>query len=551
MKQSLQLKLGQQLTMTPQLQQAIRLLQLSTLDLQQEIQEALESNPMLEVEEPFDSPSTSSEYEGSELDKADYTRQLEIAAEAGTDHGTEFTASENFSTAADSYSETSSYSEGGDSFSEGESFGESESFGDSDVYGEGESFSADNGDWSDSIPSDLPVDTSWDDVYQSSSTGSSSNYDNEDNDFESRRAATDSLYDHLMWQLNLTPMSDRDRVLAMAIIDAVEPSGMLSISLEEIFEGMRGDFEELELDEVEAVQHRLQQFDPCGVCSQNLSECLLVQLQQFDPKTPFLEPAKLIVKQYLQVLGSRDYRQLMRRTKLKESELSQAVALIQSLNPRPGDMIASGDTEYVIPDVFVEKRDGRWIVELNPDIAPRLRINSDYASMVKRADSSSDNTFLKDNLQEARWFLKSLQSRNETLLKVASCIVEKQRGFLDYGPEAMKPLVLHDIAEIVEMHESTISRVTTQKYMHTPQGIFELKYFFSSHVSTDSGGECSSTAIRAIIKKLVSAENPKKPLSDSKITDLLAEQGIQVARRTIAKYRESLNIPPSNERKTI
>jgi RNA polymerase sigma-54 factor len=546
MKQSLQLKLGQQLTMTPQLQQAIRLLQLSTLDLQQEIQEALESNPMLEVEEIFDSPGSTNEYEGSELDKADYTRQLEIAAESGTDHGTDFTASENFSTTADNFSETTN-------FSDTESFGagESESFGDSELYGEGDGFSADTPEWSDSIPSDLPVDTSWDDVYQSSSSGSSSNYDNEDNDFESRRAATDSLYDHLMWQLNLTPMSDRDRILAMAIIDAVEPSGMLSITIEEIFEGMRGDFEDLELDEVEAVQHRLQQFDPCGVCSQNLSECLLVQLQQLDPKTPFLEAAKLITKQYLPVLGSRDYRQLMRRTKLKESELSTAVALIQSLNPRPGDMIANGDTEYVIPDVFVDKRDGRWIVELNPDIAPRLRINSDYASMVKRADSSTDNTFLKDNLQEARWFLKSLQSRNETLLKVASCIVEKQRGFLDYGPEAMKPLVLHDIAEIVEMHESTISRVTTQKYMHTPQGIFELKYFFSSHVSTDSGGECSSTAIRAIIKKLVSAENPKKPLSDSKITDLLGEQGIQVARRTIAKYRESLNIPPSNERKTI
>lgn len=552
MKQSLQLKLGQQLTMTPQLQQAIRLLQLSTLDLQQEIQEALDSNPMLEVEEGYDSPSSSTEYEGSEQDQTDYTRQLEIAAEAGTDHGTDFTASENFSSATDNYSDSNSYNDSGDSFGESESFsGDSESFGDSDVYGEGDSFSADSGDWSDSIPSDLPVDTSWDDVYQASSSGSSSNYDNEDSDFESRRAATDSLYDHLMWQLNLTPMSDRDRILAMAIIDAVEPSGMLSISIEEIFEGMGSDLEELELDEVVAVQKLLQQFDPCGVCSQNLSECLLVQLQQFDPKTPLLDSAKLIVKQYLPVLGSRDYRQLMRRTKLKEAELSQAVALIQSLNPRPGDMIATGDTEYVVPDVFVEKRDGRWIVELNPDIAPRLRINADYASMVKRADSSSDNTFLKDNLQEARWFLKSLQSRNETLLKVASCIVEKQRGFLDYGPEAMKPLVLHDIAEIVEMHESTISRVTTQKYMHTPQGIFELKYFFSSHVSTDSGGECSSTAIRAIIKKLVSAENPKKPLSDSKITDLLAEQGIQVARRTIAKYRESLNIPPSNERKTI
>ena len=548
MKQSLQLKLGQQLTMTPQLQQAIRLLQLSTLDLQQEIQEALDSNPMLELEDNFDSPSQTSEHENGEQDQADYDRQLEIAAETSTDNTTDFLENDNYSAATDNYADNISSD---NSFSDSDSFREADSLSDTDVYGEGDSFGADSGDWSDSIPTDLPVDTSWDDVYQASSSSSSSNYDNEDSDFESRRAATDSLYDHLMWQLNLTPMSDRDRILAMAIIDAVEPSGMLSINIEEIFDGMRNDLEDLELDEVVAVQKLLQQFDPCGVCSQSLSECLLVQLQQFDSRTPFLEPAKLIVKQYLPVLGSRDYRQLMRRTKLKEAELSQAIALIQSLNPRPGDIIANGDTEYVVPDVFVEKRDGRWVVELNPDIAPRLRINADYASMVKRADSSSDNTFLKDNLQEARWFLKSLQSRNETLLKVASCIVEKQRGFLEYGPEAMKPLVLHDIAEIVEMHESTISRVTTQKYMHTPQGIFELKYFFSSHVSTDSGGECSSTAIRAIIKKLVSAENPKKPLSDSKITDLLADQGIQVARRTIAKYRESLNIPPSNERKTI
>src|SRR5690606_9489489 len=284
---------------------------------------------------------------------------------------------------------------------------------------------------------------------------------------------------------------DRDRILAMALIDAVEPSGMLSVTLDELYSDLQGHWDDLEFDELVAVQHRLQQFDPCGVASQNLSECLLVQLQQFDPSTPHLEAAKLIVKQYLPQLGSRDYRQLMRRTKLKEPELRDVIALIQSLTPHPGHEIASGDVEYVVPDVFVEKREGRWVVELNPDIAPRLRINSDYASLVKRADSSNDNTFLKDNLQEARWFLKSLQSRNETLLKVASCIVEKQRGFLDYGAEAMKPLVLHDIAELVEMHESTISRVTTQKYMHTPQGIFELKYFFSSHVSTDSGGECS------------------------------------------------------------
>jgi RNA polymerase sigma-54 factor len=548
MKQSLQLKLGQQLTMTPQLQQAIRLLQLSTLDLQQEIQEALDSNPMLEVEDSFDSPSSPN----SEFEDSDYVRTQEISAngDAGTDDFSESYSGEM------TFKESSSEKFGDEGFSEpsfndSESFGESDGFGEVDNYAGTDDYSQSATEWNEAIPADLPVDTSWEDVYQTSQSSNTSNYDNEDSDFESRRAATDSLYDHLMWQLNLTPMSDRDRIIAMAIIDAVEPSGMLSVTLEDIFSGLITEWDDLELDEVEAVQHRIQQFDPCGACSQNLAECLSVQLQQFDPATPFLAEAKLIAKQYLPLLASRDFRQLMRRTKLKEDELSQAVSLIQGLNPRPGDMIANGETEYVVPDVFVEKREGRWMVELNPEIAPRLRINSDYASLVKRADSSSDNTFLKDNLQEARWFLKSLQSRNETLLKVASCIVEKQRGFLEYGAEAMKPLVLHDIAEIVEMHESTISRVTTQKFMHTPQGIFELKYFFSSHVSTDSGGECSSTAIRALIKKLVSAENPKKPLSDSKITDLLGEQGIQVARRTIAKYRESLNIPPSNERKTL
>jgi len=546
MKQSLQLKLGQQLTMTPQLQQAIRLLQLSTLDLQQEIQEALDSNPMLEVEDNFDSPSSNN----SDFEESDYARTQEVAA---SNDSSKDDFNESYS-AETSYSESSGDSFDGDSFSDsgfGEADSFSEGFSEPDNYSGTDDYSESATEWNEAIPSDLPVDTSWDDVYQTNQSSGTTNYDNEDNDFESRRAATDSLYDHLMWQLNLTPMSDRDRIIAMAIIDAVEPSGMLSVTLEDIFSGLISEWDDLELDEVEAVQHRIQQFDPCGACSQNLAECLSVQLQQFDASTPFLAEAKLIAKQYLPLLASRDFRQLMRRTKLREDELSQAVSLIQSLNPRPGDMIASGDTEYVVPDVFVEKREGRWIVELNPEIAPRLRINSDYASLVKRADSSSDNTFLKDNLQEARWFLKSLQSRNETLLKVASCIVEKQRGFLEYGAEAMKPLVLHDIAEIVEMHESTISRVTTQKFMHTPQGIFELKYFFSSHVSTDSGGECSSTAIRALIKKLVSAENPKKPLSDSKITDLLGEQGIQVARRTIAKYRESLNIPPSNERKTL
>jgi RNA polymerase sigma-54 factor len=257
------------------------------------------------------------------------------------------------------------------------------------------------------------------------------------------------------------------------------------------------------------------------------------------------------VDEHLPLLANREYTQLTRRLKLDEQALQAVIDLIQTLNPRPGNSIASSQAEYVIPDVIVRKHNNAWRVELNEEAVPRLRINKQYAGLIRRADSSSDNTYLKGQLQEARWFLKSLQSRHETLLKVASCIVERQRGFLEHGEEAMKALVLHDVAEVVGMHESTISRVTTKKYMWTPRGIFELKYFFSSHVSTAAGGECSSTAIRALIKKLVAAENQRKPLSDSKIALILCEQGINVARRTVAKYREAMAIPPSNERKRL
>ncbi|WP_370981384.1 RNA polymerase factor sigma-54 [Agaribacterium sp. ZY112] len=507
MKQSLQLKMGHQLTMTPQLQQAIRLLQLSTLDLQAEIQEALESNPLLEINEVEESSSSS--------DESNKNNPEENKA--------------NNSSEADHQANEKSVNEGdaSDGLSEG--------------------------DWSNDIPTDLAVDTSWDDVYQANSfsnTGLARN-DQEDYDLESRRGGTESLGDHLFWQLNLTPMSDRDLLIAEAIIDAVADSGMLEQSIEDIFEGLSTELEDLEEDEVIAVLHRVQQFDPPGVAARDLSDCLLIQLNALKQDTPEISKARELIVNYLPLLGSRDFKTLMRKLKIKEPELQAVIAIIQALNPRPGDSIDTSSTEYVVPDVFVKKEKQRWTVSLNPDIAPKIRINSDYASMVKRADSSADNTFIRDNLQEARWFLKSLQSRNETLLKVATCIVEKQQGFLDFGPEAMKPMVLHDVAEIVGMHESTISRVTTQKYMHTPQGIFELKYFFSSHVATEGGGECSSTAIRAIIKKLVAAENTRKPLSDSKMTALLEEQGIKVARRTIAKYRESLSIPPSNERKQL
>ncbi|MEE4362012.1 MAG: RNA polymerase factor sigma-54 [Pseudomonadales bacterium] len=501
MKQSLQLKVGQSLTMTPQLQQAIRLLQLSSLEMQQEIQQAIESNPMLEMEEE----------DFGEADKAAEAEAPNSQAEAPA--AAETSASED-----DAW--------------------------DSDA-------SAPDSDWQEDIPDELPVDSSWDDVYTSTApSGSGSLGGDDDFDFDSRNGAEESLSDHLAWQLNLTRLSDRDRAIAMALIDSVDADGMLTTSLEEIAAGFDPELD-IELDEIEAVLHRLQQFDPPGVCARSLAECLILQLRDLDPDTPWRAEALNLLSEHMDLLAGRDYATLLRRARLSEDELGEVMRLIQTLNPRPASSIAPPRTEYVVPDVFVRKHNRRWVVELNAEATPRLRINANYASMVRRADSSSDNQFLKDNLQEARWFLKSLQSRNETLLKVATRIVEHQRGFLEYGPEAMKPLVLHDIAEAIGMHESTISRVTTRKYMHTPRGVFELKYFFSSHVGTTTGGEVSSTAIRALIRKLTDEENPRKPLSDSKIAQLLADQNIQVARRTIAKYRESLAIPPSNERKRL
>jgi len=503
MKQSLQLKIGQHLTMTPQLQQAIRLLQLSTLDLQQEIQEALDNNPLLESsEDDQDIPSADSGNEAAEQKEPQSDGAMETVTAAAPEESDE-------SALADDK-------------------------------------------WQEDIPDELGIDSSWEDTFQATTSGASSDVMEmpQDND-----SAEETLQDHLLWQLNLTPMSELDQMIASAIIDGIGPDGYLGVTLEEILEHFQQSdpelFHEVELDEVEAVLRRIQQFDPAGIAARDLSECLRLQLVQLPASTPFRKDALQLVDQHLALLGSRDYRTLMRKTRMKETQLQAVISLIQSLNPKPGAVIASGKAEYVIPDVIVEKVKGFWTVSLNPDISPKLRINNSYADLIRRADNSADNTYLKNHLQEARWFIKSLLSRNETLLKVAREIVARQSDFLDHGEEAMKPMVLHDIAEAVDMHESTISRVTTQKFMHTPRGIFELKYFFSSHVSTSDGGAASSTAIRAVIKKLVAAENPAKPLSDNKIAQLLDEQGIKVARRTIAKYREAMAIPPSNERKRL
>ena len=545
MKPTLQLKIGQSLTMTPQLQQAIKLLQLSSLDLEAEIQEVLDSNPMLEAEEaqPENDAASQAASQESEVNPSEPVIDFSSNTPSSSDEN---------NLQSQTQEEATINLESGE------------------------------------VGQELPVDSAWEDLYQGGSMPVSSGPSEDDYDLDSRNSPEETLYDSLMWQLNLTPMSDIDQAIALSIIEAIDERGYLTTTLEEVRLGLLaqedvindlfrlqeeelislgididslsegdenesgGGMNDISIEEAAAVLNRIQQFDPPGVGARDLGDCLLIQLKQLPKDTPCRESAMKVVEHHIALLGSRDFAAIMRKTKLSEAKLQEVIELIQTLNPNPGASIASGSrTEYVVPEVIVTKDKGRWKVELNPETSPRLRINSNYASLIKRADSSNDNTFLKNNLQEARWFLKSLLSRSETLLKVSTKIVEHQIEFFEEGEEAMKPLVLHDIAEAVEMHESTISRVTTQKYMHTPRGVFELKYFFSSHVSTASGGECSSTAIRAIIKKLIAAEEPRKPLSDSKLANLLAEREIKVARRTIAKYREAMNIPPSNERKRL
>ncbi|WP_337842823.1 RNA polymerase factor sigma-54 [Rheinheimera sp.] len=493
MKPSLQLRIGTQLTMTPQLQQAIKLLQLSSIELQQEIQEALDANPLLESDEEFEQYQAPSK-------------------EANTEE----------------------YANGADSVTADDSY-------EPEVPDSSEAMAEQN------IAEDLPLDSHWDDLVSAAPVANNNFSGDEDTVYQGETSET--LQDYLRWQMQLTPFSETDRTIAEVIIEAIDDNGLLTIDVDEILEALG--LPDVEADEVEAVLKRIQLFDPVGVGARSIQECLLVQLRQFDPNTPYLKETQHIIRDHTDFLANRDFRSLMRVTKLKEEELKEVMRLIHSLNPRPGADVIRQEQSYIIPDVSVAKIKGRWVVELNPDAMPKIRINEQYAAMSRQARNASDGQFIRSHLQEAKWFLKSLESRNETLLKVANCIVQQQQAFFEHGEEAMKPMVLNDVAEMVSMHESTISRVTTQKYMHTPRGIFELKFFFSSHVSTESGGECSSTAIRAFIKKLVAAENPAKPLSDSRMAEILSEQGINVARRTIAKYREAMFIPPSNQRKSL
>lgn len=517
--------------MTPQLQQAIRLLQLSTLELQQEIQSILESNPLLEFDDEH------------ELDEsAEFGANKTLDEEAGFNHGDDQRFGEH---QGDDNNHLT-----GENSADSEHSVITEAINTATTAAESVSTETEMPDSSTliekaEISADLEIDTTWDDVY-SANTGSTGLALDDDLPIY-QGETTESLHSYLMWQLSLTPFSETDHLIATAIIEAIDDDGYLTLSVEELHDSF--DHHQIELDEIEAVRKRIQQFDPLGVASCNLQDCLLLQLATFPEQTPWLKEAKHILTHHIDQLGNRDYKQIIKESRLKEEELKQALALIQQLEPRPGSRITPNHAEYVIPDVSVYKKKGQWITAINADHLPRIKINQQYAELSK--GNSADNLFVRTNLQEAKWLIKSLESRNETLLKVTRCIVEHQQDFFEYGEEAMKPMVLNDVALAVDMHESTISRVTTQKFMHTPRGIFELKYFFSSHVNTDNGGECSSTAIRALIKKLVATENPLKPLSDSKIAALLADQGIQVARRTIAKYRESLGILPSNQRKRL
>jgi len=458
LKPSLQLKIGQSLTMTPQLQQAIRLLQLPVLDLSAQIQEALEENVMLEMEDLPDVPSTT----------ADTTAEVQtIKAEE---------------------------------------------------------------DWQ-SNSAERIQDGGW--------NGEGRNV----NEFADHSG--ESLRDHLLWQLELENFSPRESLIGEALIDAINDDGYLTADFDEIRAAVHTETA-LEDDEIELALQKVQRLDPAGIAARNLSECLVLQLSQLDPATPGLALAIRLAENHLDAIASQEHAELQRSEQASAEEIADALALIRGCNPKPGLAVSPAAPDYVIPDVFVRKIDGHWQVEISSSGIPQLSVNQKYAQLLR---GNGDHSVLRSQLQEARWLVRSLEIRNETVMKVASCIVSRQQEFLEQGEEAMKPLILRDVADTIGMHESTISRVTTNKYMHTPRGVFEFKYFFSSHLTSADGDDQSSTAVRAKIKKLIGAEDPAKPLSDSKIAKMLEADGINVARRTVAKYREGMKILSSSERR--
>ncbi len=492
MKHSLQLRLSQHLTLTPQLQQSIKLLQLSTQELDQEIERYLRDNPLLERGEDGPDPFAAMSNAGGILREGDRAPQTGDASDAGRQEGS----------------------------------GDNDGVADSRERAQSD------------VLSELSYGTARD----------RDDRDGDDGDYPQMAGETPTLREHLLSQLALLNLSERDRTLTGLLIDTLDESGYLTQSLEDVLAMLPGELN-VDTEELVTALRHVQHLEPAGVGARDLAECLRLQLAALPGATPYCDKAMEVVTKHLDVLAGKDYAKLKRVLRCDDNALRAVQKLITSLDPRPGRDYASADIRYIIPDVIVNKNNGLWVAALNPEAMPKLRVNRLYAAILSRGRGTSQQ--MSGQLQEAKWLIKNVQQRFDTILRVSQAIVDRQRNFLEHGAIAMRPLVLREIADVLELHESTVSRVTTHKFMRTPRGIFELKYFFGSHVSTDAGGVASSTAIREVIKQLVGNENPRKPLSDSQISELLGQQGIVVARRTVAKYRESLQILPGNLRKTL
>ena len=534
------------LAMTPQMQQLISMLQLTSLEMNQEINRQVEENPLLEIEDDVVQENVSETGEKN----GDETAGDRNGGEAGS--GTDADAD------ADAV-----LSDGAETVQPGT---------ETDVVTAMET---------DSLPKDddSPLDDTWDKNWEEGVTAvHKSSIADSDDSFDYQGSTRETLKDHLLWQLNLSPFSKTDNAIARAVIDAVNDAGYLTESVEDLIDAAQNilledriedeglDFSEINIEkelaeqeeilpeEVISVIHRVQLFDPVGVAAMDMKESMLVQLRHLHSDSPYYEKARELLTDHIRFLESKDFRSIRRRMSVKEDELKSIMLLIRSLDPQPGAGFIHDDSVYFKPDVLVRRENGDWHVVLNPDCYPRVRINQSYASLAEsksEIDSKDDRQYLKKHLSEARSFLDNFNRRNDTLLRVARCIVNYQKDFFDYGPEKMKPLILSTIAEECGVHESTVSRITNQKYMCTPRGSFELKYFFSSSLRSDVGDDCSSTAVQAKIRKLIDGENKRKPLSDSAISAILSEDGINVARRTVAKYRETMKIPPTSQRKQL
>ncbi|MBC7756426.1 MAG: RNA polymerase factor sigma-54 [Bdellovibrio sp.] len=527
MKQNLQLRMSQNLALTPQLQQSIRLLQLSSLELNQELDTILQDNPLLELAEGEDFDDDAPALENGAAENG----ASEASGDTTDADGTQSSEIDDFENDAFSnldYTEIANTSAQVDETPQ-------------EITSVKEDFSA----------------TDFDDDYDEYGSASNwdegsrqNNSDDDDGDFNRQEVVAKSLQEHLLSQLKLMPLSNRDQTLVLLLIDSINDNGYLEESLEEICESLPLELE-VDLLELQTALKLIQHLDPPGLGANNLQECILLQLNVLPKETPYLACAKEIVSLHLAVLANKDFAKLRKLLSCDDADLKGAQSLIKQQNPRPASNYAQLSADhYIAHEVIVKKVKGIWIATLNDGVIPKLRINQVYADILKRNRENS-NQYLQTQMQEAKWMIKNIQQRFTTILRVSQAIVDRQRNFFEHGEIAMRPLVLREIAEELELHESTISRVTTHKYMLTPRGVFELKYFFGSHVATDAGGECSATAIRALIKQMVAEENIKKPLSDNQFSEILAKQGIVVARRTIAKYRESLNIPPANLRKSL